>query len=91
MIQLAAAFHHHARGNFAGAKSLLEASLDKLAKFPSEHRGVNLAALRDAGRRWLDALAHREKIPQSAAPQIEFSDRIAGAEHSAGGKPSVPD
>jgi len=91
MIQLAAAFHHHARGNFAGAKSLLEAGLDKLAKFPSEHRGVNLAALRDVGRRWLDALARDGENLPCETPHIEFAGQIAGSEHRADGKPSVPD
>ena len=70
---------------------MLEAGLDKLAKFPSEHRGVNLAALRDVGRRWLDALARDGENLPCETPHIEFAGQIAGSEHRADGKPSVPD
>jgi predicted metal-dependent hydrolase len=71
IIQVAAAFHHHQRGNRAGTKSLLRAGLKKLERFPSQHRGIQLEKLRAAARRWLGALtAHAEpvhpKIPRIA-------------------------
>src|SRR3990172_6578623 len=34
IIQVAAAFHHYSRGNPRGARSLLEAALRRLARFP---------------------------------------------------------
>jgi predicted metal-dependent hydrolase len=52
LIQLAAAFHHHGRGNPRGAQSLLAAGLAKLRRFPDDHRGLALAALRADAERW---------------------------------------
>lgn len=73
LIQIAAAFHHSARGNLAGTKSLLEAGLKKLGNFPAEYRGVNLIALRQAATRWRKTLATGEKSPPERVPQIEFA------------------
>ena len=46
IIQVAAAFHHHSRGNVRGARALLRAGLARLARFPDTHRGIALAKLR---------------------------------------------
>jgi len=46
LIQLAAACHHHGRGNRRGAQSLLAAGLAKLGRFPDDHRGIAVAKLR---------------------------------------------
>jgi uncharacterized protein len=51
MIQVAAAFHHHCRGNLSGTRSLLAAGLVKLLRFPDNHRGVALAKLRSEAER----------------------------------------
>lgn len=75
MIQLAAAFHHYTRGNLKGTKSLLEAGLDKLRKFPGEYRGVNLNALRGAADDWLKAVTSRGCAMSAEFPQIEFVQR----------------
>ncbi len=72
MIQLAAAFHHYTRGNLKGTKSLLEASLDKLRKFPGEYRGANLNTLRGAADGWLQAVTRDGLGPVAEFPQIEF-------------------
>jgi predicted metal-dependent hydrolase len=72
MIQLAAAFHHYTRGNLKGTKSLLEAGLDKLRKFPSEYRGANLNALRRAADGWLEALTSGGPETLAEFPQVEF-------------------
>jgi len=72
MIQLAAAFHHYTRGNLKGTKSLLEAGLDKLRKFPGEYRGANLNALRGAADGWLAALTSGGPATLAEFPQIEF-------------------
>jgi predicted metal-dependent hydrolase len=52
LIQLAAAFHHHARGNSRGGESLLAAGLAKLEKFPADHRGLALEELRLEAKHW---------------------------------------
>jgi len=52
LIQLAAAFHHQARGNTRGMRSLLAAGLAKLERFPANHRGIDLANLCEAARDW---------------------------------------
>lgn len=72
MIQLAAAFHHYKRGNLKGTKSLLEAGLSKLRKFPGEYRGAKLSALRGAADGWLEAVTRSGLAAVAEVPQIEF-------------------
>ncbi len=64
MIQCAAAFHHYARGNRNGARSLLESSLAKLQGFPEIHRALNLGALRSAIREFLAPPNRPQCVPQ---------------------------
>ena len=71
LIQLAAAFHHYTRGNRNGTKSLLEAALKKLEKYPDEFRGVTLNALRSAANAWLAILATGEIAAPNTLPRIE--------------------
>ena len=73
MIQLAAAFHHYTRGNLKGTKSLIEAGLDKLRRFPGEYRGASLNALCGAAAGWLETVK-RDGLAAAAAevPSIEF-------------------
>ncbi len=71
IIQVAAAFHHYTQGNRSGAESLLAAGLKKLDRFPGNHRGVSLSALRDAARAWLAALAEGSDPGRAALPRIE--------------------
>ena len=40
LIQVAAAFHHLARGNLAGFQSLLDKGAAKLEKFSVDHHGI---------------------------------------------------
>jgi hypothetical protein len=72
IIQIAAAFHHYSRGNSRGARSLLEAGLGRLARFPDAHRGIQLAALRSQAARWAAILAAGQS-PEAGLvpPQIE--------------------
>ena len=70
LIQVAAAFHHHQRGNLAGFESLLRAGVEKLRRFPPTCRGVDLAALLSALDRWLDALAHTQPTNHLSPPTI---------------------
>jgi len=71
LIQLAAAFHHDSRGNREGTKSLLEAALKKLKKYPDKFRGVNLNTLRGAANAWLAILATGEIAAPITLPRIE--------------------
>jgi hypothetical protein len=52
LIQVAAAFHHHGRGNARGRQSLLAAGIAKLAGCPGEYRGMAIAKLREEVETW---------------------------------------
>src|SRR5215472_70978 len=58
LIQVAAAFHHYARGNRAGFRSLLEKGCTKLETFGAEFDDVDLdlTALMHQLRQWRDHL-----------------------------------
>ena len=71
LIQLAAAFHHHQRGNPAGLESLLRAGDEKLRLFPSTYHGVDLAALLAALTPWLNTLERRQPTNHLQLPRIE--------------------
>ena len=71
IIQVAAAFHHYRRGNPAGTRSLLDAGLRKISKFPADYRGLKLDALCDAARDWLDMLASGKDPGESALPKLQ--------------------
>jgi uncharacterized protein len=73
LIQLAAAFHHGKRGNLAGMKSLLEAGLAKLEKFPADCRGIRLAELRLDAKDWLAAAQSSDEKEVRRFPQIQFA------------------
>ncbi len=70
LIQVAAAFHHHARGNTAGFRSLLAKGCTKLAPFGAEFEGVDLASLRRQLQSWQEHPSSQSDRP--AAPQIRF-------------------
>jgi predicted metal-dependent hydrolase len=52
LIQIAAAFHHHTRGNSRGFYSLLEKGLNKLEKLSDVKGGIDLARLRKDLQPW---------------------------------------
>jgi len=70
LIQVAAALHHHSRGNSRGAKSLLAAGIVKLACFPASHRGLAVAKLRTQAKRWLRWLDGEEGTGPPPPPKI---------------------
>jgi len=74
IIQVAAAYHHYCRGNTRGAKSLLQAGVEKLSRFPTEYRGLHLEALRGAALRWIAALDAGHDPGADALPRIELDD-----------------
>jgi predicted metal-dependent hydrolase len=77
-IQLAAAFHHWARGNAQGALSLLRAGHEKLKGFPSEHRGIRVDRLREQVVTWTESLAAEQRQAPGALPQIELAQGPPG-------------
>ena len=62
LIQVAAAFHHHARGNWSGMRSLMAAGLMKLDPLPDCYRGIALGELRDGVRCWLEGSAEELEV-----------------------------
>ena len=73
LIQVAAAFHHHSKGNPAGFRSLLEKGMRKLNRFGDEMEDVNLASLRRQIQPWRDHLAgapHSQPAADLRLPKI---------------------
>ena len=73
LIQVAAGFHHFQSGNLAGARSLLRQGLEKLAAYPSEHHGMDLAGLRALLQPWLRALDNNQQPAELTLPRIHQS------------------
>ncbi len=78
IIQVAAAFHHYARNNPAGFRSLLEKGCRKLEAFGADFQGVDLSALMMQLQLW------RKQISQPSGgsrmipplPRIKFTSRL---------------
>ena len=72
LIQIAAAFHHHTRGNPAGFHSLLEKGCSKLERFGAEAEGLDLAGFMLELRPWRKHLERspREVLPAPPLPRI---------------------
>jgi uncharacterized protein len=70
LIQVAAAFHHHGRGNARGAKSLLAAGIAKLARCPGDYRGVAIAELRREAKAWEEMLRNEQERTLPETPKI---------------------
>ena len=73
IIQIAASFHHYLRHNFAGAETLLADGIVKLSRFPAQHRGLELADLRTAAKRWARALGQGKDPGRAELPRIEWA------------------
>jgi uncharacterized protein len=71
LIQVAAAFHHHGRGNARGAQSLLAAGIAKLTRFPDDHRQVALAELRLEAENWERMLRTEKELGSRKLPKIQ--------------------
>ena len=70
IIQVAAAFHHHSRGNRRGTRSLLREGVAKLEQFPAVYRGLDIEALRNAAREWIEALAAGKDPGAARLPRV---------------------
>src|ERR1700746_3456783 len=82
LIQITAAFHHHQSGNPEGAESLLAAGIVKLLRFPEDHRGLAIGALRENAKQWARALGMGDDLGESALPKLKRMQRSA-PHHSA--------
>jgi predicted metal-dependent hydrolase len=72
LIQIAAAFHHHTRGNTQGFRSLLEKGSRKLARFQTAGMGIDVAEL----FRQLEPWRTRWEASQSSARPLPPLPRI---------------
>lgn len=73
ITQIAAAFFHHARGNRAGAESLLRKGLQKIEPFPANYRGLRLEDFRSEVRAWLTSLELGCDKPATPCPSMEWA------------------
>lgn len=80
LIQVAAAFHHHARENARGARSLLAAGIAKLQGFPDGHRGIAVNDLRTEAKSWLEEIDARGGVESRALPRIRILDASGNEE-----------
>lgn len=70
LIQVAAAFHHRARGNARGAQSLLAAGIAKLAGSPDDFRGIAIGDLREEAEQWIEILRDSKGSESRDVPKI---------------------
>ncbi len=73
LIQVAAACHHHSRGNPRGMQSLLAAGLAKLRSFPDDHRGIALARLRAEAQEWVEVSSAGNDSGAGDPPRIRLA------------------
>ncbi len=79
LIQVAAAFHHHRRGNAAGFHSLLEKGWKKLERFGATEEGIDLDGLRKQLQPWRDYLRHAAAVPKPKRPRPPRIRRASAA------------
>ena len=77
IIQIAAAFHHYRSGNSDGAETLLAAGIVKISRFPAQHRGLAIHALREEAKYWARALGQMQRPSDEKLPAIRQADRRA--------------
>jgi len=71
LIQVTAAFHHYQRGNPEGAELLLASGTVKLLRFPENHRGLAIGALRETAKRWARSLGAGDDLGVKALPILK--------------------
>ena len=64
MVQLAVAFHHHSKGNYVGARSVLERAMRNLHGADSSFPGLDLDRLRTELEVWRRHLDHSERADE---------------------------
>ena len=83
LIQVAAAFHHHGRGNARGRQSLLAAGIAKLAECPDDFRGIAIAKLRDEIEAWRKSGQAERDRGSRAVPKIRAVKNVRGNRNAA--------
>jgi uncharacterized protein len=71
LIQIAAAFHHHSRGNLLGTESLLRAGAAKLKDAPHPYREIHARRICLHARRWTALLEKKRDVSARRPPRIE--------------------
>jgi uncharacterized protein len=76
LIQVSVAFHHLARGNAAGARSMLGRALGRFERYPDRYFGFDLAAHRAELRRWIERVEgdDAEDLARGAQPVWRFHE-----------------
>jgi len=72
LIQVAAAFHHHARNNPAGFRSLLGKGCSKLVPLGAEFAGIDLAGFLAQLQLWQRNLDSQGSGPTPPLPLIKW-------------------
>jgi uncharacterized protein len=75
LIQLTVAFHHLTAGNSAGALSLLRRASIRFERCPECFGGVDVAALRNETRAWLDAIETKSPSLPATFPGISLVEQ----------------
>jgi len=77
LVQVAAAFYHHEKGNVRGRCALITRGRGRLASYPATYRGMDLERFRGELAGWAE---HFEGGPQPPAfPQLTFAPKAKGA------------
>jgi hypothetical protein len=63
LIQVAVALHHHSKGNFVGARSLLARASKNLSGYPEDFGGIRLPELLHSLAQWQHALSEGKPAP----------------------------
>jgi hypothetical protein len=77
LIQITAAFHHRHRGNPEGTELLLAAGIVKLLRFPHDHHGLAIGALRENAKQWARALGNDRDLGDDALPKLKRARKSA--------------
>ncbi|HTP43546.1 MAG TPA: DUF309 domain-containing protein, partial [Candidatus Acidoferrum sp.] len=85
LIQVAAAFHHRQQANPEGAELLLAAGIVKLLRFPPDHRGLSIGALRENAKRWARALGTGRDLGNRMLPKLRVTRPPAKSKPAASG------
>ncbi len=90
VIQIAVAGVHHQRDNPTGAAALLDRAREKLERYPSAHRGVDVAALVEHARQGAQRIReHGSSVPAPSFPALAGGPWFA-ADAAADGPASEP-
>jgi len=73
LIQLSAAYHHVKRGTYSGGVRLFDAALEKLARFPPDHEGVERSQAIAAAERHRKKIAAGDGIDPGEFPKLLYN------------------